>query len=72
MRVKQGHYIQGEGEEFKRLSECGLVAGTSFYLTGVKISSKDGAVLMSRVMGNENIEIVAKMKAGIYSPRSAN
>lgn len=72
MRVKQGRYIQEEGEEFKRLSECGLVAGTSFYLTGVKISSKDWAVLMSLVMGNENIEIVAKMKAGIYSPISAH
>ena len=25
LRVKQGRYIQEEGEEFKRLSECGLV-----------------------------------------------
>jgi len=72
LRVKQGRYIQEEGEEFKRLSECGLVPGTSFYLTGVKISSKYWDVLMSLVIGNENIEIVAKMKAGIYSPISAN
>ncbi|MEG5176170.1 hypothetical protein [Microcoleus sp. B3-D7] len=72
MRVKQGRYIQEEGQEFKRLSECGLVPGTSFYLTGVKISSKYWDVLMSLVMGKENIEIVAKMKAGIYSPISAN
>jgi hypothetical protein len=25
LRVKQGRYIQEEGEEFKRLSECDLV-----------------------------------------------
>ena len=54
------------------MSEGGLVAGTSFYVTGVKISSKDWAVLMSLVMGNENIEIVAKMKTGIDSPISPN
>ena len=42
MRVKQGRYIQKEGEEFKRLSECGLVPGTSFYLKGVKVTKQKG------------------------------
>ena len=40
MRVKHGRYIQEEGEEFKRLSECGLVPGTSFYLKGVKVTKQ--------------------------------
>ncbi len=42
LRVKQGRYIQEEGEEFKRLSECGLVPGTSFYLSGVKVTKQKG------------------------------
>ena len=42
LRVKQGRYIQEEGEEFKRLSECGLVPGTSFYLKGVKVTKQKG------------------------------
>ena len=40
LRVKQGRYIQEEGEAFKRLSECGLVPGTSFYLKGVKVTKQ--------------------------------
>ena len=40
--VKKGRYIQQEGEEFKRLSECGLVPGTSFYLKGVKVTKQKG------------------------------
>ncbi|MBE9097820.1 hypothetical protein [Tychonema sp. LEGE 07203] len=39
-RVKQGRYIQKEGEEFKHLSECGLVPGTSFYLRVVKVTKQ--------------------------------
>jgi hypothetical protein len=42
LRVKQGRYIPQEGEEFKRLSECGLVPGTSFYLRGVKVTKQKG------------------------------
>jgi len=42
LRVKKGRYIQQEGEEFKRLSECGLVPGTSFYLKGVKVTKQKG------------------------------
>jgi hypothetical protein len=42
LRVKQGRYIKEEGEEFKRLSECGLVRGTSFYLRGVKVPKQKG------------------------------
>ena len=42
LRVKQGRYIKEEGEEFKRLSECGLVPGTSFYLRGVKVTKQKG------------------------------
>lgn len=42
LRVKQGRYIQEEGEEFKRLSDCGLVPGMSFYLKGVKVTKQKG------------------------------
>jgi hypothetical protein len=31
-RVKQGRYIQEENSDYIRLSDMGLVAGTSFYL----------------------------------------
>ena len=71
LRVEQARYIQEEGEEFKRLSECGLVP-EAFILKELKSQSrKDLAVWMSLVIGNGNIEIVAKMKAGIYSQISA-
>jgi hypothetical protein len=36
LRIEQRRYIQEQGKEFKRLSECGLVPGTSFYLPEVK------------------------------------
>jgi hypothetical protein len=42
LRVKQGRYIQEKGEEFKRLSECGLVLGRRFYLKGVKVTKQKG------------------------------
>jgi hypothetical protein len=40
--IKQGRYLQEQGKEFKRLSECGLVPGTSFYLPGVKVTKQKG------------------------------
>ena len=42
MRVKQGRYIQEEKGEFKRLSDLGLIPGTSFYLRGVKVTKQTG------------------------------
>ncbi|HLO49551.1 MAG TPA: IS4 family transposase [Kamptonema sp.] len=42
LRVKQGRYIQEEEEGFKRLSECGLVPGTSFYFREVKVTKQKG------------------------------
>ena len=42
LRIKQGRYIQKQGKEFKRLSECGLVPGMSFYLPGVKVTKQKG------------------------------
>jgi len=55
LRIKQGRYIQEQGKEFKRLSECGLVLGTSFYLPELKSQNrKDLACLMSLVIGNAN------------------
>jgi Transposase DDE domain len=42
LRVKQGRYIQQEGEDFKRLSDLGLLPGMSFYLRGVKVTKQKG------------------------------
>ena len=42
LRIKQGRYIQEQGKEFKRLRECGLVPGMSFYLLGVKVIKQKG------------------------------
>ena len=42
LRVKEGRYIRAEGEEFKRLSEAGLVPGTSFYFSGVEVTKQKG------------------------------
>ncbi len=42
LRIKQGRYIPEQGKEFKRLIECGLVPGTSFYLPGVKVTKQKG------------------------------
>ena len=70
-RVKQGRYIQEEGKEFKPLSECGLVPEAFIWKELKSQSRKDLAVWISLVIGNGNIEIVAKMKAGIYSQISA-
>ena len=42
LRVKEGRYIRAEGEEFKRLSEAGLMPGTSFYFQGVEVTKQKG------------------------------
>jgi hypothetical protein len=42
LRIKQGRYIQEQGKEFKRESECGLVPWTNFYLPGVKVTKQKG------------------------------
>jgi hypothetical protein len=42
LRVKQGRYIQEAGEEFKRLSDLGLVPGMSFRMKGVKVTKQKG------------------------------
>src|SRR6476661_2252847 len=49
LRIKQGRYIQEQGKEFKRLIECGLVPGTSFYLPGVKVTKQKGFCLFEVV-----------------------
>src|SRR6476620_11331252 len=68
LRIKQGRYIQEQGKEFKRLSECGLVPVRAFICRELKSQNrKDLACLMSLVIGNANIEIAVKMKAGIYT-----
>ena len=40
LRVKEGRYIPAEREEFKRFSEAGLMPGTSFYFSGVKVTKQ--------------------------------
>lgn len=42
LRVKQERYIKQEGQEYKRLSDLGLIPGTSFYLTGVQVTKQKG------------------------------
>lgn len=42
LRVKQGRYIRQEIEEFKRLSELGLMPGNSFYLSEVQVTKQLG------------------------------
>jgi hypothetical protein len=41
-RVKQGHYIQEENSDYIRLSDMGLVPGTSFYLADTKFTKQKG------------------------------
>jgi hypothetical protein len=41
-RVKQGRYIQEENSDYIRLSDMGLVPGTSFYLSDVKFTKQKG------------------------------
>jgi hypothetical protein len=42
LRVKQECYIQSEGQEDQQLHELGLIPGLGFYLTGVKVTKKQG------------------------------
>jgi hypothetical protein len=42
LRVKQERYIQFEKEEYQHLSELGLIPGTAFYLSGVKVTKQKG------------------------------
>jgi hypothetical protein len=42
LRVKQERYIQSEGSDYTRLSELGLLPGTSFYLCDVKVTKQKG------------------------------
>ncbi len=42
LRVKQERYIQQEFAEYTHLSELGLVPGTSFFITGVKVTKQKG------------------------------
>ena len=42
VRVKQERYIQQEGSEYTRLSELGLLPGTRFLITGVKVTKQKG------------------------------
>lgn len=41
-RVKQGRYIQEENSDYIRLSDMGLVPGTSFYLVETKFTKQKG------------------------------
>ena len=41
-RVKQGRYIQEENSDYIRLSDMGLVPGTSFYLADRKFTKQKG------------------------------
>jgi hypothetical protein len=41
-RVKQERYIQQEFAEYTHLSELGLLPGTRFFLTGVKVTKQKG------------------------------
>jgi len=40
LRVKQGRYIQSENSYYIRLSDLGLLPGTSFYLSDVKVTKQ--------------------------------
>ena len=42
LRVKQERYIQSEKEEYQHLSQLGLMPGTGFNLSGVKVSKQKG------------------------------
>jgi hypothetical protein len=42
LRVKQERYIQEESSDYIRLSDMGLVPGTSFYLSEIKVTKQKG------------------------------
>jgi len=41
-RVKQDRYIQQESSDYTRVSELGLLPGTSFFFAGVKVTKQKG------------------------------
>jgi hypothetical protein len=41
LRIQKGRYIES-GENFKRLSDLGLMPGTSFYLKDVQVTKQKG------------------------------
>ena len=41
-RIKQERYIQQEKSDYTHLYDLGLLPGTSFYLTGVKVTKQKG------------------------------
>ena len=42
LRIQKGRYIEEEGEDFKRLSDLGLMPGTSFYFKDVQVTKQKG------------------------------
>jgi len=42
LRVKQERYIKEEGQDYRRLSDLGLIPGTGFYLAGVQVTKQKG------------------------------
>ncbi len=42
LRVKQGRYIQSENSDYILLSDLGLLPGTSFYFSDVKVTKQKG------------------------------
>ena len=42
LRIQKSRYIQQEGSEYKRLSELGLMPGTSFYFRDVQVTKQKG------------------------------
>jgi hypothetical protein len=42
LRVKQGRYVQSENSDYIRLSDFGLLPGTSFYWSDVKVTKQKG------------------------------
>lgn len=42
LRIQKGQYIEQAGKEYKRLSELGLMSGTSFYFRDVKVTKQTG------------------------------
>ena len=42
LRIQKGRYIEQAGKEYKRLSELGLMPGTSFYFRDVQVTKQTG------------------------------
>jgi hypothetical protein len=65
-RVKQERYIQQESREYIHLSELGLLPGTQFFITDVKVTKQQGFGKFN-VAGywRVNIGVRLKMRVGI-------